>query len=174
MDASEVKNKLNKAIESVEVTDPDNPIKTLKTQFDERKTKSEELKTQWDEARTSLLGSLQKIEIDKDFDYDIEDDEANEVIDKFILQASRKGLEPKEANKQMILKQAKKYIEDKNWPKIKAAYRAKIEANMKAENKKQTNNQAPLNTPNPPPEPEASEAATTWRTSLGLASKKKV
>ena len=46
-----------------------------------------------------------------------------------------------DANKQMILKKAKEYFEQKNWTKIKAAYRAKIETDIKAEVKKKNNNQ---------------------------------
>ncbi|MBN1683744.1 hypothetical protein JW865_09365 [Candidatus Bathyarchaeota archaeon] len=143
----DIKDQLNKAISEVEVPEFKNPLKGRVEQLEERKSNSEKLKLQWEsEARTQLEASLDKLTFsDTDFEFDI-NQEDKVIIDAFITEASKRGKEPNEANRQMILEKAKEYVRDKNFNKIMKSFESHLRHKLEKEYDEKSKNLTPLGT----------------------------
>lgn len=144
--AAEVRDKIKSAINGVQVPTVENPLREKYNEFEQRKTRTEELKGKWNETMTSLQSSFNKITFDESgFEFEIPEEEKS-ILKDFINAASKQGIEPNEANKQMILQRAKDAVEDRNRLKIRLAYKAKIEADIKSQKDAEHHNLQPLNT----------------------------
>jgi len=165
---SELRSNINKAIEEIskQIKDPENPIKNIKSKFEERNTKTSELKTKWSEAVTHLKGSLDKIKVDEGFDFDIPEDVKEKIVNDFVVNAALKGIDPNEANKQMVVQKMKDYYRDTNWQKIWDAYKSKVQADIKKEYDAKYHNLSPLNVDKVTPESGETEAQAAYRRNI--------
>lgn len=142
----DIKGQLNKAMSDIDVPVFDNPLKSRIQKLDERKANTEKLKTQWTTEAKTLEASLDKLsfkDVDFDFDIPVED---KKIIDVFINEASKLGIEPNDANKLTILSKAKEAIRDKNFDNIFKAYKSNLRFKLEKEFDAKYHNLTPLNT----------------------------
>jgi hypothetical protein len=146
MKAREIKNLIDTSISKVQIPEIKNPLKQIYDKVDQQKVKFTDTKAKWDETMTSLQNSFDKISFkDVEFEFEIPDEDKN-VLNDFLRVASQQGLEPNEANKQMVIQRAKDAIWDKNRVKIMQAFKAKVESDVKKAKDVEHHNLKPLTT----------------------------
>lgn len=140
----ERKNSIKSVIDNTQIPEYIDPIRKLNIDFEQKKSKEAELKVKWDGTMTSLQSSFDKITFpDVDFEFEIPKEEFDILADE-VKKAVYSGLEPNEANKQMILTKAKAAIWAKNWPTVMQAYKTKIETSKEKELEAKHKNLKPL------------------------------
>jgi hypothetical protein len=166
LQASEVRESLDRMIKDVKIPDVENPLKELFTKTEQRKVKTQELIGQWNQYKDPIKESIDKLNYE-DFDFEIKPED-KEIVDSFIAEVSRRGMEPSEANRQMVTERIKEAIMDKNRSKFLTAYKTHLLTKAKEDFEKEHKNLAPLGTPNTPLAPQSTEADGWMRRNLNL------
>lgn len=160
MKAREIKTAIDASISRVEIPEIKDPLKQIYEKVNQQKTKFADTKAKWDETMTSLQSSFDKISFkDVDFDFEISEEDKS-VLNDFLRVASQQGLEPNEANKQMVIQRAKDAIWDKHRAKIMQSFKAKIEADVKKAKDSEHHNLKPLTTEKIPLDNEKTKEAS--------------
>jgi hypothetical protein len=135
------------------------PLQAIKQKVESRPKQEAERKEKWStEYGQKIMDGIDKITYE-DFNYTIEDAVKKELTDKFILEASRKGIEPNEANALRVIQAAKRYVRDNDFEKIVPSLLKAREAKLREEFQKEHGNLRPLNTDKVPNLPQGQNEA---------------
>lgn len=160
--AANIRNTIKTMVSEAEKNIPEltHPLQKIKDKVESRPKIEAERKEKWvSEYSQSIEKGLDKIEF-KEYEYEYTIDEADrkELVERFVSEASRKGWEPNEANKQKVIEAAKRYVRDRDFEKLVPSLLKAREAKLREEFQKEHNNLQPLNTDKPanvPPDEKA-------------------